>query len=91
MFIFTDFVGSQLKELFEYYKRLKFAKRKEKNNRYYATRSYKNKQRSKNMMLSGKELQAKNTNNKDRQKEYLAKHLGQTEEHKNSSNPRLSK
>ena len=26
MFVFTDFVGSQLKESFEYYKRLKAAK-----------------------------------------------------------------
>ena len=68
MFVFTDFVGSQLKESFEYYKRLKAAKRKEINDRYYASRSYKNKD-LKNMMMSGKELKAKTQNNKHRQKE----------------------
>ena len=50
MFIFTDFVGSQLKESFEHYKRL-MQKRKVRNDRYYASRFYKsqsqNKQKSK--------------------------------------------
>ena len=50
MFIFTDFVGSQLKESFEHYKRLKLQKRKVRNDRYYASRFYKsqspNKQKS---------------------------------------------
>ena len=43
MFIFTDFVGSQLKESFEHYmyKRLKLQKRKERNDRYSASRFYK--------------------------------------------------
>ena len=40
MFIFTDFVGLQLKESFEYYKPLKAAKRKERNERYYASKSH---------------------------------------------------
>ena len=63
MFIFTDFVGSQLKESFEHYKRL-MQKRKVRNDRYYASRFYKsqsqnieNKQKSKNMMLSDKEIE----------------------------------
>ena len=50
MFIFTDFVGSQLKELFEHYKRL-MQKRKVRNDRYYASNFKKsqsqNKQKSK--------------------------------------------
>ena len=50
MFIFTDFVGSQLKESFEHYKRF-MQKRKVRNDRYYASRFYKsqskNKQKSK--------------------------------------------
>ena len=62
MFIFTDFVGSQLKESFEHYKRLKLQKRKVRNDRYYASRFYKsqsqNKQKSKKiMMLSDKEIE----------------------------------
>ena len=51
MFLFTDFVGSQLKESFEHYKRLKLQKAKVRNDRYYASRFYnsqtQNKQKSK--------------------------------------------
>ena len=61
MFILTDFVGSQLKESFEHYQRLKVQKRKVRNDRYYASRFYKsqsqNKQNSQNMMLSDKEIE----------------------------------
>ena len=61
MFIFTDFVGSQLKESFEHYKRLKLQKRKVRNDRYYASRFYKVKVKTnnnlKNMMLSDKEIE----------------------------------
>ena len=47
MFIFTDFVGSQLKESFEHYKRLKLQKRKVRNDRYYASRFYKSQSQNK--------------------------------------------
>ena len=60
MFIFTDFVGTQLKESFEHYKRLKATTRKERNDRYRASRSYKVKVKTNknlnNMMLSDKEI-----------------------------------
>ena len=61
MFIFTDFVGPQLKESFEHYKRLKATKRKERNDRYRASRLYikvkvKINKNLKNMMLSDKEI-----------------------------------
>ena len=50
MIIFTDFVGSQLKESFEHYKSLKLQKRKVRNDKCYASRFYKspsqNKQKS---------------------------------------------
>ena len=46
MVIFTDFVGSQLKESFEHYKRL-MQKRKVRNDRYYASRFYKSKSQNK--------------------------------------------
>ena len=44
MFIFTDFVGSQLKESIEHYKRLKLQNRKVRNDRYHASRFYKESQ-----------------------------------------------
>ena len=46
MFIFTGFVGSQLKESFEHYKRL-MQKRKVRNDRYYASRFYKSQSQNK--------------------------------------------
>ena len=58
MFILTDFVGSQLKESFDHYKRLKLQKRKVRNDRYYASRFYKSQVKTnKNMMLSDKEIE----------------------------------
>ena len=75
MFIFTDFVGSQLKESFEHYKRLKLQKRKVRNDRYYASRFYKsqsqNKQKSQKYDAVRQRNRRLNTqNNKDRKKEF---------------------
>ena len=47
MFIFTDFVGSQLKESFEHFKCLKLQKRIVRNDRYYASRFYKSQSQNK--------------------------------------------
>ena len=63
MFIFTEFVGSHLKESFECYKRLKVAYRKDRNDRYYASRSYKNKQRSQKYDVDRQRIKAKTRNN----------------------------
>ena len=62
MFILIDFVGSQLKESFEHYKRFKLQKRKVRNDRYYASRfdikvRVKTNKNLKNMMLSDKEIE----------------------------------
>ena len=61
MFIFTDFVGSQLKESFEHYKRL-MQKRKVRDDRYLICikilqKSVKTNKNLKNMMLSDKEIE----------------------------------
>ena len=47
MFIFVNFVGSQLKESLEDYKRLKLQKRKVRNDRYHASRFYKSQSQNK--------------------------------------------
>ena len=77
MFIFTDFVGSQLKESFEHYKRLKLQKRKLRNDRYYASRFYKSpsqyKQKSQKYdAVRQRNWRLKTQNNKDRKNRILA-------------------
>ena len=61
MFISTDFVGSQLKESFEHYKRLKLQKRKVRNDEIMHQNFIKVKVKTnknlKNMMLSDKEIE----------------------------------
>ena len=47
---FANFVGLQLKESFQHFKRLKAAKRKYRNTKYYASRSSPNKQNPQNIV-----------------------------------------
>ena len=77
MFIFTDFVGSQLKESFEHYKRLKLQKRKLRNDRYYASRFYKSQSQyeqksQKYDAARQRNWRLKTQNNKDRKNRILA-------------------
>ena len=74
---FADFVGLQLKESFQHYKRLKAAKRKDRNTRYYASRSSQsqNKQTSQNHdAVRQRNYRLKRQQLKDRQREYLFKY-----------------
>ena len=73
--VFTDFIGSQLKESFEHYKRLKLQKRKVRNDRYYASRFYKSQSQNKQKTQKYDAVRQRNRrlntqNNKDRKKEF---------------------